>query len=197
MLTMLLKVPLIPWPREYPEYLLYAWLLVFGTLLRRMLWSPALWLPAQLTTLPLPGSTSLDQALEGPYKLLVQVKDMGDQASGHQATATIDVSIVENTWVPLDPVHLAENLKVLYPHHIAQVSEWLSVAEVAPQVVQLGLSLVEIWGDRGRGVWGPSPTCAPPSTVRISFHPGVGHSRPQEQTHSSSPALLWQAGSVL
>uniref|UniRef100_A0A8C9DLT8 Cadherin 16 n=1 Tax=Prolemur simus TaxID=1328070 RepID=A0A8C9DLT8_PROSS len=42
------------------------------------------------------GSTSLDQALEGPYQLLVQVKDMGDQASGHQATATIDVSIVES-----------------------------------------------------------------------------------------------------
>ncbi|XP_023379344.1 cadherin-16 isoform X2 [Pteropus vampyrus] len=71
--------------------------------------------------LSLKGSTSLDQALEGPYQLLVQVKDMGDQASGHQATATIDVSVVESTWVPLDPVHLAENLKVLYPHHIAQV----------------------------------------------------------------------------
>uniref|UniRef100_A0A8C4FF01 Cadherin-16 n=1 Tax=Catagonus wagneri TaxID=51154 RepID=A0A8C4FF01_9CETA len=67
------------------------------------------------------GSTSLDQALEGPYQLLVQVKDMGDQASGHQATATIDVTIVENTWVPLDPIRLAENLQVLYPHHIAQV----------------------------------------------------------------------------
>ncbi|XP_014643932.1 PREDICTED: cadherin-16 [Ceratotherium simum simum] len=67
------------------------------------------------------GSTRLDQALEGPYQLLVQVKDMGDQASGHQATATIDVSIVESTWMPLDPVHLAENLQVLYPHHIAQV----------------------------------------------------------------------------
>ncbi|XP_059855273.1 cadherin-16 [Delphinus delphis] len=67
------------------------------------------------------GSTSLDQALEGPYQLLVRVKDMGDQASGHQATATVDVSIVENTWVPLDPVHLAENLQVPYPHHIAQV----------------------------------------------------------------------------
>ncbi|XP_057566806.1 cadherin-16 [Hippopotamus amphibius kiboko] len=67
------------------------------------------------------GSTSLDQALEGPYQLLVQVKDMGDQASGHQATATIDVSIVENTWVPVDPVHLAENLQVPYPHQIAQV----------------------------------------------------------------------------
>lgn len=48
---------------------------------------------------------------------------MGDQASGHQATATIDVSIVENTWVPLDPVRLAENLHVPYPHHIAQVSK--------------------------------------------------------------------------
>nr|XP_031314169.1 cadherin-16 isoform X3 [Camelus dromedarius] len=67
------------------------------------------------------GSTSLDQALERPYQLLIQVKDMGDQASGHQSTATIDVSIVENTWVPLDPVHLAENLQVPYPHHIAQV----------------------------------------------------------------------------
>nr|XP_030719663.1 cadherin-16 isoform X3 [Globicephala melas] len=67
------------------------------------------------------GSTSLDQALEGPYQLLVRVKDMGDQASGHQATATVDVSIVENTWVPLDPVHLAENLQVPYPHPIAQV----------------------------------------------------------------------------
>ncbi|XP_029781084.1 cadherin-16 [Suricata suricatta] len=67
------------------------------------------------------GSTSLDQDMEGPYQLLVQVKDMGDQASGHQATATVDVSVVENTWVPLDPVHLAENLKVPYPHHIAQV----------------------------------------------------------------------------
>nr|KAF6409302.1 cadherin 16 [Rousettus aegyptiacus] len=71
--------------------------------------------------LSLKGSTSLNQALEGPYQLLVQVKDMGDQASGHQATATIHVSVVESTWVPLDPVHLAENLKVLYPHHIAQV----------------------------------------------------------------------------
>ncbi|KAF6076888.1 cadherin 16 [Phyllostomus discolor] len=67
------------------------------------------------------GSTGLDQALEGPYQLLVQVKDMGDQASGHQATATVDVSIVESTWVPQDPVHLAENLKVPYPHHISQV----------------------------------------------------------------------------
>nr|XP_023412262.1 cadherin-16 [Loxodonta africana] len=67
------------------------------------------------------GSTSLDYTLDGHYQLLVQVKDMGDQASGHQATATIDVSIVENTWVPLEPIHLAENLKALYPHLIAQV----------------------------------------------------------------------------
>lgn len=87
------------------------------------------WTPAQLTTLPLLGSTSLDRAAGGPYQLLVQVKDMGDQASGHQATATVHVSIVENTWVPLDPVHLAENLKVPYPHHFAQVSKYLSVAE--------------------------------------------------------------------
>ncbi|KAG3257116.1 cadherin 16, transcript variant X1 [Ictidomys tridecemlineatus] len=66
------------------------------------------------------GNTSLDHALEGPYQLLVQVKDMGDQASGHQATATIEISIVENTWVPLGPIYLAENLEVLYPHYIAQ-----------------------------------------------------------------------------
>uniref|UniRef100_A0A9L0JCI4 Cadherin 16 n=1 Tax=Equus asinus TaxID=9793 RepID=A0A9L0JCI4_EQUAS len=61
------------------------------------------------------------RVLWGPQPVLVHVKDENDQASGHQATATIDVSIVESTWVPLDPVHLAENLKVLYPHHIAQV----------------------------------------------------------------------------
>ncbi|XP_032013466.1 cadherin-16 isoform X3 [Hylobates moloch] len=67
------------------------------------------------------GSTSLDHALERTYQLLVQVKDMGDQASGHQATATVEVSIIESTWVPLEPIHLAENLKVLYPHHMAQV----------------------------------------------------------------------------
>ncbi|XP_021112582.1 cadherin-16 isoform X2 [Heterocephalus glaber] len=67
------------------------------------------------------GSTSLDRALEGSYQLLVQVKDMGDQAIGHQATATIEVSIVQSTWVPLEPIHLAENLKVPYPHPIAQV----------------------------------------------------------------------------
>uniref|UniRef100_G1QVQ7 Cadherin-16 n=1 Tax=Nomascus leucogenys TaxID=61853 RepID=G1QVQ7_NOMLE len=67
------------------------------------------------------GSTSLDHALERTYHLLVQVKDMGDQASGHQATATVEVSIIESTWVPLEPIHLAENLKVLYPHHMAQV----------------------------------------------------------------------------
>ncbi|XP_059986928.1 cadherin-16 isoform X4 [Lagenorhynchus albirostris] len=59
--------------------------------------------------------------LWGPQHVLVHVKDENDQASGHQATATVDVSIVENTWVPLDPVHLAENLQVPYPHHIAQV----------------------------------------------------------------------------
>ncbi|XP_078213505.1 cadherin-16 isoform X2 [Callithrix jacchus] len=67
------------------------------------------------------GSISFDHALEGPYQLLVQVKDMGDQASGHQATATVEVSIVESTWASLEPIHLAENLRVLYPHHIAQV----------------------------------------------------------------------------
>ncbi|XP_073883364.1 cadherin-16 isoform X9 [Macaca fascicularis] len=51
---------------------------------------------------------------------------MGDQASGHQAIATVEVSIIESTWVPLEPIHLAENLKVLYPHHIAQV-HWSGV----------------------------------------------------------------------
>ncbi|KAM4833703.1 cadherin-16 isoform 1-T2 [Thomomys bottae] len=67
------------------------------------------------------GSSSLDHALEGPYQLLVQVKDMGDQASGHHATATVEIFILENTWVPLEPIHLSENLKVPYPHRIAQV----------------------------------------------------------------------------
>ncbi|XP_069312498.1 cadherin-16 isoform X4 [Eulemur rufifrons] len=59
--------------------------------------------------------------LWGPQPVRVHVKDENDQASGHQATATIDVSIVESTWVSLEPIHLAENLQVPYPHHIAQV----------------------------------------------------------------------------
>ncbi|KAG8521743.1 Cadherin-16 [Galemys pyrenaicus] len=67
------------------------------------------------------GSTSLHQALQGPYQLLVQAKDMGDQVSGYQTTAIVDISVAESTWTALDPVHLAENLKVLYPHNIAQV----------------------------------------------------------------------------
>ncbi|XP_022367309.1 cadherin-16 isoform X2 [Enhydra lutris kenyoni] len=61
------------------------------------------------------------RVLWGPQPVLVNVKDENDQASGHQATATVDVFIVENTWVPLDPVHVPENLKVPYPHPIAQV----------------------------------------------------------------------------
>ncbi|KAF6287705.1 cadherin 16 [Rhinolophus ferrumequinum] len=72
--------------------------------------------------------TEEGRVLWGPQLVLVhvkdendQVKDMGDQASGHQATAIVDVSVVESTWLPLDPVHLAENLKVPYPHQIAQV----------------------------------------------------------------------------
>ncbi|XP_052022832.1 cadherin-16 isoform X2 [Apodemus sylvaticus] len=80
-------------------------------------------LDPQLGTLTLSpsGSTSLDQAREETYQLLVQVKDMGDQPSGHQAIATVEISIVENSWAPLEPVHLAENLRVAYPHRIAQV----------------------------------------------------------------------------
>lgn len=46
---------------------------------------------------------------------------MGDQASGHQAITTVEISIVQSTWVPLEPVHLAENLQAAYPHSIAQV----------------------------------------------------------------------------
>lgn len=146
---------------------------------------------AQLTTLPLLGSTSLDQALEGPYQLLVQVKDMGDQASGHQATAIIDVSVVESTWLPLEPVHLAENLKVPYPHQVAQVSKWLSAAKIAPWMVELGLSLMAILGGGSKGPldFSVSPTCAPPSTVPISSH-ALGHSRSWDQAHSPSPVIF-------
>uniref|UniRef100_A0A671EZF9 Cadherin 16 n=1 Tax=Rhinolophus ferrumequinum TaxID=59479 RepID=A0A671EZF9_RHIFE len=65
--------------------------------------------------------TEEGRVLWGPQLVLVHVKDENDQASGHQATAIVDVSVVESTWLPLDPVHLAENLKVPYPHQIAQV----------------------------------------------------------------------------
>lgn len=90
---------------------------------------------------------------------------MGDQASGHQATATVNISIVESTWVPLDPIHLAENLKVPYPHHISQVSRWSSVAEVAPWMVQLYLSLMEILGV------GQGPSLTPRPLLPVLFPP--------------------------
>ncbi|XP_057610040.1 cadherin-16 isoform X5 [Chionomys nivalis] len=61
------------------------------------------------------------QVLWGPQPVTVHVKDENDQASGHQAIATVEISIVQSTWIPLEPVHLAENLQVAYPHSIAQV----------------------------------------------------------------------------
>ncbi|XP_026634599.1 cadherin-16 isoform X5 [Microtus ochrogaster] len=61
------------------------------------------------------------QVLWGPQPVTVHVKDENDQASGHQAIATVEISIVQSTWIPLGPVHLAENLQVAYPHNIAQV----------------------------------------------------------------------------
>jgi hypothetical protein len=140
---------------------------------------------AQLTILPLLGS--LEHALKGPYQLLVQVKDMGDQVSGHQATATVEISILENTWVPLEPTHLAENLKVPYPHVIAQVSKWLSAAAAAPWMGQLGLIPIDIW-EEGLG---PNLTLAPFSNLPITSCCEVGSVRPWNQVHTPSTAILW------
>lgn len=111
---------------------------------------------------------------------------MGDQASGHRATATINITIVESTWKPLEPIHLAENLKVPYPHHISQVSRWSSVAEVAPWMVQLDLSLMEVLGV-GRG-----PSLTPHPVLFPPLSPSVLIGSPGDQTHSPSTAILWQ-----
>lgn len=120
---------------------------------------------------------------------MVQVKDMGDQASGHQATATIEISIVQNTWVSLEPIHLAENLKVLYPHPIAQVSKWLSVIDTAPWMVQLDLSLM---GEGPGTQLDPDSSCILPTTSYC----GVRYLRLWDQALSPLPAIFDRCGSV-
>ncbi|XP_038596637.1 cadherin-16 [Tachyglossus aculeatus] len=67
------------------------------------------------------GNSLLDPAQVAHYSLLVQVKDLGEQPSGHHAIAKVDIAVVENTWIPPSSVHLPENLKTTYPHPISKV----------------------------------------------------------------------------
>ncbi|XP_044515368.1 cadherin-16 [Gracilinanus agilis] len=72
-------------------------------------------------TLSEKGSSELDPTIVSHYQLLVQVKDLGDQTSGHQTMATVNIAVVENTWLPPDSIHLAENAQDLCPSSFTHV----------------------------------------------------------------------------
>ncbi|XP_020845087.1 cadherin-16 isoform X1 [Phascolarctos cinereus] len=67
------------------------------------------------------GSSRVDPTTVSHYQLLVQVKDLGDQASGHRTMATVNIAVVANTWLPHDSIHLAENLQNLCPSSFTHV----------------------------------------------------------------------------
>lgn len=69
------------------------------------------------------GSSLLNSSEVSNYQLIVQVKDLGNQSLGYRALATVEITIVENTWIAPSPVLLQENLNVTYPKIISQVSE--------------------------------------------------------------------------
>uniref|UniRef100_A0A7M4EBV7 Cadherin 16 n=1 Tax=Crocodylus porosus TaxID=8502 RepID=A0A7M4EBV7_CROPO len=67
------------------------------------------------------GSSLLNSSEVSNYQLIVQVKDLGNQSLGYRALATVEIIIVENTWIAPSPVLLQENLNVTYPKIISQV----------------------------------------------------------------------------
>ncbi|XP_043843747.1 cadherin-16 [Dromiciops gliroides] len=67
------------------------------------------------------GSSGLDPTIVSHYQLLVQVKDLGDETSGHRTMATVNIVVVENTWLAHGSIHLAENLQNLCPNSFTHV----------------------------------------------------------------------------
>uniref|UniRef100_A0A8C8RA01 Cadherin domain-containing protein n=1 Tax=Pelusios castaneus TaxID=367368 RepID=A0A8C8RA01_9SAUR len=68
------------------------------------------------------GSSLLDSSQVSHYKLVVQVKDLGNQSLGYHTLANVEIAIVENTWIAPSPVLLQENLNVTYPKIISKVN---------------------------------------------------------------------------
>ncbi|CAM4638571.1 unnamed protein product [Caretta caretta] len=66
------------------------------------------------------GSSLLDSSQVSNYKLVVQVKDLGNQSLGYRALANIEIAVVENTWITPSPVLLQEHLNVTYPKKISK-----------------------------------------------------------------------------
>uniref|UniRef100_A0A452IRQ2 Cadherin domain-containing protein n=1 Tax=Gopherus agassizii TaxID=38772 RepID=A0A452IRQ2_9SAUR len=69
------------------------------------------------------GSSLLDSSQVSNYKLVVQVKDLGNQSLGYRALANVEIAVVENTWITPNPVLLHEHLNVTYPKKISKVSQ--------------------------------------------------------------------------
>ncbi|XP_053905407.1 cadherin-16 isoform X2 [Malaclemys terrapin pileata] len=68
------------------------------------------------------GSSLLDSSQVSNYKLVVQVKDLGNQSLGYRALANVEIAVVENTWITPSPVLLQEHLNVTYPKKISKVN---------------------------------------------------------------------------
>ncbi|XP_067396193.1 cadherin-16 [Emydura macquarii macquarii] len=68
------------------------------------------------------GSSLLDSSQVSHYKLVVQVKDLGNQSLGYRALANVEIAVMENTWIAPSPVLFQEHLNVTYPKIISKVN---------------------------------------------------------------------------
>ncbi|KAM3920100.1 cadherin-16 [Leptodactylus fuscus] len=67
------------------------------------------------------GVTYLSHVDESHFKLVVQVKDLGDDPKGNVASGSLEIAIAEDTWVRPSPVFIPENQKGSYPFMISKV----------------------------------------------------------------------------
>ncbi|XP_069758126.1 cadherin-16 isoform X2 [Narcine bancroftii] len=76
-------------------------------------------------TLTAEGSAALDVHAADQYKLVVQVKDMGELNQGNYVKAHVIITVTENVWVSLSPVLVHENQEGPYPLLLSKV-QWNS-----------------------------------------------------------------------
>ncbi|XP_072278190.1 cadherin-16 [Pyxicephalus adspersus] len=78
------------------------------------------------------GVSHLHQRDVGPFRLVVQAKDLGDSPMGFVAPGNLEIIVAENTWRAPGLVPIPENRRGEYPYLIAEV-HWNST-EVAYEV---------------------------------------------------------------
>ncbi|XP_069595473.1 cadherin-16 isoform X1 [Ranitomeya imitator] len=67
------------------------------------------------------GVTYLSRADDSHFRLIVKVKDLGDDPKGNVASGTLEIAVAESTWFSPSPVFISENWKGNYPHRISRV----------------------------------------------------------------------------